>query len=61
MQLKIATPGVLYEQVNSKKIVIYGFDEYHNEPENNLHFRLVRMFQELYNIDLTAYIRIQKG
>lgn len=61
LETKFKTPGIIhYEQDNSKKIVIYGFDEYHNEPENDLNFRIVQMFHELYNIDLTGYIEDTK-
>lgn len=60
LEMRITSNGIHYEQDISKKIVIYGFDEYHNEPENDLHFRLVQMFHELYNIDLTGYIEDTK-
>ncbi|KAF9789982.1 hypothetical protein SFRURICE_001105 [Spodoptera frugiperda] len=41
---------------NSKKIVIYGFSEQHNESEWELHSRLIDMFHEILNVDLTGYI-----
>lgn len=40
----------------SKKIVLYGFDEYYEEPENNLHTRLIELFREFMNVDLMGYI-----
>lgn len=39
----------------SKKIVLYGFDEY-KESVNNLHMRLIALFREFMNIDLMGYI-----
>ncbi|PZC84322.1 hypothetical protein B5X24_HaOG205517 [Helicoverpa armigera] len=39
-----------------KKIVIYGFYEQHNETEWELHSRLINMFHEILNVDLTGYI-----
>ncbi|KAH9634263.1 hypothetical protein HF086_011523 [Spodoptera exigua] len=41
---------------NSKKIVIYGLTEQHNETEWELHSRLIDMFHEILNVDLTGYI-----
>lgn len=40
----------------SKKIVLYGFDEYYKEPVNNLHIRLINLFREFMNVDLMGYI-----
>ncbi|KAH9631127.1 hypothetical protein HF086_001062 [Spodoptera exigua] len=40
----------------SKKIVLYGFEEYYKEPVNNLHIRLINLFREFMNVDLMGYI-----
>jgi hypothetical protein len=41
---------------NNKKIVIYGFIEYHRELNSDLHERILQMFHELFNINLNGYI-----
>lgn len=57
-QLKLmkTIPEAKYTENNSKKIVIYGFTEYYNEPEYELHNRLINMFYEILHVDLTGYI-----
>ncbi|CAH0605393.1 unnamed protein product [Chrysodeixis includens] len=53
--LKTTSEPKLTEE-NSKKIVIYGFSEHHNESEWELHSRLIDMFHDILNVDLTGYI-----
>lgn len=53
---KIVQPKNDSFQDCSKKIVIYGFPEYHKEFNSDLHDRLLQMFYETLNVDLTGYI-----
>lgn len=41
---------------HSKKIVLYGLDEYYKESANNLHMRLIDLFRDVMNVDLMGYI-----
>lgn len=41
---------------NLKKIVVYDFAEYLTEPEPLLHDRLIHMFRDILQVDLTGYI-----
>lgn len=41
---------------NSKKIVLYGLPEYNKETDCDLYNRLIDLFRELQNVDLTGYI-----
>lgn len=43
-------------ETNSKKVVLYGFDEFHKELEYSLHNRLIELFCDTMNVDLTGYI-----
>ncbi|CAB3246369.1 unnamed protein product [Arctia plantaginis] len=43
-------------ELNTKKIVIYGLAEIYKEPEYDLHTRLIELFYETMNVDLTGYI-----
>lgn len=45
---------------NCKKIVIYGFSEFYNESETELHNRLIEMFYEILQVDLNGYIEETK-
>lgn len=40
----------------SKIFVLYGLTEYDRETENELHYRITKIFQDLLHIDLTGYI-----
>lgn len=51
-----ANGGQHITESEKKKIVIYGLVEYFREPESHLHGRIVEMFGELLNTDLTGYI-----
>lgn len=44
----------------NKKIVIYGFSEFYNESDNEVHSRLIEMFYEVLHIDLSGYIEETK-
>ncbi|XP_063838203.1 uncharacterized protein LOC135087342 [Ostrinia nubilalis] len=51
------TSKKIYKQEdNTKKIVLYGIEEYKHEPEHELHIRLIEMFREKLHIDLLGYI-----
>lgn len=39
-----------------KKIVVYGLEEYQNENEYDLERRIINLFMDTMNIDLTGYI-----
>lgn len=41
---------------NTKKIVIYGMEEYYKEPEYALHIRIIEIFRNSLNLDLMGYI-----
>lgn len=56
LQAMKTTSEPKHTENNSKKIVIYGFSERHNESEWELHSRLIDMFHEILNVDLTGYI-----
>lgn len=43
-------------EIKNKRIVIYGLPEYKNEPEAELYNRLLEVFYDILNIDLTGYI-----
>lgn len=51
-----AGPVLECTENNLKKIVIYGFTEYSKEPEPLLHDRLIAMFRDIQQVDLTGYI-----
>lgn len=40
---------------NSKKIVLFGLTEYDNETEHHLQHRIINIFLDILNIDLTGY------
>lgn len=44
------------EDDNSKKLVIYGLDEYNSENETELEKRIIYMFRDVMCTDLTGYI-----
>lgn len=58
--IHISTKGIPIKttctEINDKKIVLYGFPEYHKEPEYNLHNRLIEFFRDTMNINLMGYI-----
>ena len=41
---------------NSKKLVLYGLEEYYEESEEDLHNRLINIFRDFANVDLLGYI-----
>lgn len=41
---------------NHKKLVLYGLAEYYKEPESELHNRLIELFRDIVNVDLSGYI-----
>lgn len=41
---------------NSRKLVLYGLAEHNHEMEDHLQYRIINIFQEILNIDLTGYI-----
>lgn len=41
---------------NSKTIILYGLSERFNEDEYSLNERIINIFYDLYNVDLTGYI-----
>lgn len=47
--------GIL-DNNNHKKIVLFGLAEYYREPENYLHSRIIDIFSNILNVDLTGYI-----
>ncbi|CAH0596423.1 unnamed protein product [Chrysodeixis includens] len=49
-------PGLQCMENNLKKIVIYGLAEHPKEPEPILHDRLIAMFRDILQVDLTGYI-----
>lgn len=40
----------------SKKIVLYGLEEYYHETQEELQYRIVNGFQEILNVNLVGYI-----
>lgn len=44
------------EHDNKKIMVIYGLPEYQNENENDLEKRVINMFRDVMNVDLTGYV-----
>lgn len=44
---------------NTKKLVLFGLLEHDQETEHYLHQRLINIFQEILNLDLTGYIEEQ--
>ena len=46
----------LQPESHSKKIILYGLSEYHDETEHDLHYRVLDIFRSLLNVDLTGYI-----
>lgn len=57
LERKITTTGINYTpESNKKKIVIYGLVEYNKEPEYHLYNRLVDIFRDICNVDLSGYI-----
>ncbi|KAL4719791.1 hypothetical protein ACJJTC_009756 [Scirpophaga incertulas] len=40
----------------SKKIVMFGLEEFHGEPDYSLHRRINEIFYDYFNVDLTGYI-----
>lgn len=51
---KNQTPSI--PEHNYKKLVLYGFADYYNEPEWELHNRLIELFREIADVDLSGYI-----
>lgn len=45
-----------YSECNSKKIVLHGLSELYRESESDLHNRIVTVFRDIMNVDLTGYI-----
>lgn len=43
-------------EINHKKIVLYGLAEYYREPQNELYNRLIELFRDIANMDLSGYI-----
>ncbi|KAL0841660.1 hypothetical protein ABMA28_013938 [Loxostege sticticalis] len=41
---------------NYKKIVLYGLKEYHQETEYDLHSRIINIFHEILDINITGYL-----
>lgn len=39
-----------------KKFVLYGLQETYDEDEYNLNYRIINVFKDLFNVDLTGYI-----
>lgn len=39
-----------------KKFVLYGLEETYDEDEYNLNYRIINVFKDLFNVDLTGYI-----
>lgn len=48
--------NVLPRRDNSKLLVLYGLNEYPHESEYELHDRIIRIFHEIINVNLTGYI-----
>lgn len=46
----------ILENNNHKKIVLFGLAEYYKEPENDLQSRIIDIFSNILNVDLTGYI-----
>ncbi|KAL0829155.1 hypothetical protein ABMA28_004006 [Loxostege sticticalis] len=45
-----------YAECNSKRIVLHGLSELYRESESDLHNRIVTVFRDIMNVDLTGYI-----
>ncbi|KAH9636495.1 hypothetical protein HF086_017661 [Spodoptera exigua] len=43
-------------EINHKKIVLYGLTEYYKEPQSVLYNRLIELFRDIANVDLSGYI-----
>lgn len=57
LSLKITAPSLNCKTENTEnKIVLYGLDEYYEESEYDLHYRVTDIFREQLNIDITGYI-----
>lgn len=56
IETKIKCPEKQFIPENKRKLVIYGFFEYHNEPEVHLHNRLADIFREILDIDIMSSI-----
>lgn len=41
---------------NTKKIVLYGLNEYYQEAEYDLHGRIINTFHEILDINITGYL-----
>ncbi|CAB3237630.1 unnamed protein product [Arctia plantaginis] len=61
-ELKDLTTTCLYpktpytEETNAKKLVLYGFPEYYDESEYNLHARIIDFFEKTMQINILGYI-----
>lgn len=44
------------QENNCRKIVLYGFADYYKEHESSLHDRLIELFRDIVNIDVSGYI-----
>ena len=57
LEKKISTtkisPAIEY---NNKKFVLYGVPETYKEPEQELHNRIVEIFRDIYEVNLSGYI-----
>lgn len=51
---KNQTPSI--PERNYKKLVLYGFTDYYKEPEWELHNRLIELFRDIADVDLSGYI-----
>lgn len=56
LSTKTIPPGIYCNENNTKKIVLYGFTDYHKQPEYDLHSRLIELFHDTMNVNLTGYI-----
>ncbi|KAJ2937189.1 hypothetical protein O0L34_g19063 [Tuta absoluta] len=54
-EIKAQKPQKLSED-HSKKIMIYGLNEYYGETEEELHDRVIAAFREILNVNLIGYI-----
>ncbi|KAI5634693.1 reverse transcriptase (RNA-dependent DNA polymerase) domain-containing protein [Phthorimaea operculella] len=54
LEIKYSIESSKHQQ--SKKIVIYGLEEYQQEDEYDIHDRIINIFQDICNVDLTGYI-----
>lgn len=44
------------QQNNHRKIVLYGLADYYKEPESVLYNRLIELFRDIVNIDVSGYM-----